>query len=91
MIFTTGDDSEESYARFHKICADRFNDQYEFYFQFRSLVHENIENVNEMNKYARELFPDSKPVYSIVMYKYVTEVLGKSMPAPPPADKRLSQ
>jgi len=44
-----------------------------------------------MNKYARELFPDSKPVYSIVMYKYVTEVLGKSMPAPPPADKRLSQ
>ena len=90
-IFTTGDDSLESYARFHKICSDRFNGQYEFYSQFRNLVHERIENVNDMNKYALKLFPDSKPIYSVVMYKYVTEVLGKSMPAPPPADQRLSQ
>jgi hypothetical protein len=54
-------------------------------------VHENIENVNEMNKFALKLFPDSKPIYSIVMYKYITEVLGKSMPTPPPANERLSQ
>ena len=90
-IFTTGDDSEESYARFQKICADKFNDQYDFYAKFRNLVHEDIENANRMNKYAKEIFPDSKPVYSVVMYRFITEVLGKTISAPPPADKRLSQ
>ncbi len=67
-IFTTGDDSEESWARFHKIISDKLNLQYEFYRAFRELVHKDINNVNRMNEYAKT-FPGT-PVYSIVMYKF---------------------
>lgn len=88
-IFTTGDDSEESWARFHKIVGDKLNPQYEFYRQFRELVHLDINNVNKMNAYAKT-FP-GVPEYSTVMYKFVTEVLGKEMPMPPEAGERLSQ
>ncbi len=88
-IFTTGDDSEESYARFHKIVGDKFNGQYAFYSQFRQLVHADIENVNKMNEFAKT-FP-GVPEYSKVMYTYVTQVMGKSMPHPPAAGERLSQ
>lgn len=88
-IFTTGDDTEESWARFHQIVADKLNPQYEFYREFREMVHFDIENVNKMNEYAKT-FPGI-PEYSIVMYKYVTEVLGKSMPMPPAKGERLSQ
>lgn len=88
-IFTTGDDSEESYARFHKIVGDKLNPQYAFYREFRELVHFDIENVNKMNAYA-QTFPGI-PEYSTVMYKYVTEIMGKSMPLPPAAGERLSQ
>lgn len=88
-IFTTGDDSEASFARFHQIVSDKLNHQYQFYSDFRDLVHLDIENVNRMNEYAKQ-FGDN-PEYSIVMYKFITEVLGKQMPVPPAAGERLSQ
>ncbi len=88
-IFTTGNDTEESWARFHKIVGDKLNPQYDFYREFRELVHLDINNVNRMNEYAKT-FP-GVPEYSTVMYKFVTEVLGKKMPAPPAAGERLSQ
>jgi flavin-dependent dehydrogenase len=88
-IFTTGDDSEEAYARFHKIVSDKLNGQYEFYSTFRNLVHFDIENVNKMNEFAKT-FP-GVPDYSMVMYRFVTEVMQKSIPKPPPAGERLSQ
>lgn len=88
-IFTTGDDSLEAYARFYQIVSDKLNPQYEFYRQFRELVHFDIENVNRMNEYAKT-FP-GVPEYSTVMYKFVTEVLGKPMPKPPAEGERLSQ
>lgn len=88
-IFTTGDDSEESYARFYKIISDKINSQYKFYSDFRNLVHLDIDNVNKMNEYAKT-FPGT-PIYSIVMYKFVTEILGKEMPMPPAEGERLSQ
>lgn len=88
-IFTTGNDSEESYARFHKIVGDKLNSQYDFYRQFRELVHFDIDNVNKMNEYTKQ-FPGI-PEYSTVMYKFVTEVLGKPMPMPPADGERLSQ
>lgn len=88
-IFTTGDDSEESWARFYQIISDKLNPQYEFYSAFRNLVHKDINNVNRMNEYAKT-FPGT-PVYSIVMYKFVTEVLGEKMPTPPSEGERLSQ
>lgn len=88
-IFTTGDDSEESFARFHKIVSDRLNPQYKFYSTFRELVHFNIDNVNKMNEFAKT-FPGI-PSYTEVMYKFVTQVLGKEMPTPPAAGARLSQ
>lgn len=88
-IFTTGDDSEESYARFYKIIPDKINSQYKFYSDFRNLVHLDIDNVNKMNEYAKT-FPGT-PIYSIVMYKFVTEILGKEMPMPPAEGERLSQ
>lgn len=88
-IFTTGNDTEESWARFHKIVGDKLNPQYDFYREFRELVHLDINNVNRMNEYAKT-FP-GVPEYSTVMYKFVTEVLGKKMPVPPAAGERLSQ
>lgn len=88
-IFTTGNDSEESWARFYKIVGDKLNPQYQFYKEFRELVHLDINNVNKMNAYAKT-FPGT-PVYSIVMYKFVTEILGKKMPTPPAEGERLSQ
>src|SRR5699024_10471428 len=48
-IFTTGNDTEESWARFHKIVGDKLNPQYDFYREFRELVHLDINNVNRMN------------------------------------------
>ncbi|MFZ7121118.1 MAG: NAD(P)/FAD-dependent oxidoreductase [Eubacteriaceae bacterium] len=88
-IFTTGDDSEESWARFHKIVGDKLNPQYDFYRQFRELVHFDIENVNKMNEFAKT-FP-GVPEYSTVMYRFVTEIMGKEMPHPPTEGERLSQ
>lgn len=88
-IFTTGDDSEESYARFHKIVSDKLNPQYEFYRQFREVVHFDIDNVNKMNDFAKTF--EGVPEYSTVMYRFITEQLGKEMPHPPAAGERLSQ
>ena len=90
-IFTTGDDSLESYARFFTIISEKFNDQYKFYSQFRDLVHCDIENVNRMNAFARTLPEYPYISYAKAMYRFVTEVLGKEMPAPPTAGTRLSQ
>lgn len=56
---------------------------------FRNLVHKDINNVNRMNEYAKT-FPGT-PIYSIVMYKFVTEILGEKMPMPPAEGERLSQ
>jgi flavin-dependent dehydrogenase len=88
-IFATGDDSEKSYARFHTIVSEKLNHQYEFYRQFREMVHFDIENVNKMNAFAKTF--EGIPEYSTVMYRFVTEKLGKQMPHPPAAGERLSQ
>jgi flavin-dependent dehydrogenase len=89
-IFATGDDSEASFARFHTIVSEKLNHQYKFYQQFRQMVHFDIENVNKMNEFAVKNF-EGVPEYSTVMYRFVTEVLGKTMPHPPAAAERLSQ
>lgn len=89
-IFVTGDDSEESFSRFHTIVSEKLNPQYKFYQEFRELVHFDINNVNKMNAFAKENF-EGIPEYSTVMYRFVTEVMGKEMPHPPAAGERLSQ
>ncbi|MDR1575325.1 MAG: FAD-dependent monooxygenase [Treponema sp.] len=89
-IFATGDDSEAAFARFHTIVSEKLNHQYKFYQQFRQMVHFDIENVNKMNEFAVKNF-EGVPEYSIVMYRFVTEVLGKTIPHPPAAAERLSQ
>jgi len=89
-IFTTGDDSVESYARFFKMVSDKLNPEYSFYDKFRTMVHFDIENVNKMNEFAKQQ-PDYPDVsYSDIMHRFMSDVLKQEMPTVD-AKERLSQ